>query len=211
MAVRAVTGVMTAPRYRTVAGLSFVGAGTVLTLGFVSAAALYPGYSMADDTISALGAAGGTAESTLVFNGAMILAGLLAVLAAYGLYRVYENAIFSGVLAVTAVGGYIGVGVFPAQTGFPHFLAAMIAFVGTGVAALVTAAVVRGPFRYLAGVLGIAELVALLLFVGLGAANPLGIGGLERWVAYLGVVWAIAFGGYLLSVDAETPAWSGLK
>ncbi|MFB6104997.1 MAG: DUF998 domain-containing protein [Halobacteriaceae archaeon] len=199
---------MASPRFRTVAGLSFMGAGTVLTLGFVTAAALFPGYSMAHDTISALGAAEGTAASNLVFNGAMILAGILAVVAAYALYRVSENPVFTGVVAVTAVGGYIGVGVFPAQTGLPHFLAAMIAFVGTGIAALVTALVVRGPFRSVAFVLGVAELIALLAFVALGGANPLGVGGLERWVAYLGVVWAIGFGGYLLSADAG-PTWSG--
>ncbi|MFB6170991.1 MAG: DUF998 domain-containing protein [Haloarculaceae archaeon] len=190
---------MDTDQYRAVAGASLVGAGTVSILAFSTAAALVPGYSVAQDTISALGATGGTAASRAVFNAAMVDSGALVLLAAYGLHRAYGRRLLTGVTAATGLGGFVGVGLFPAQTGLPHFVAAVIAFTGAGVAALVVAATVRGPFRYVSAVLGGLELVALALFVTLGGATALGVGGLERWVAYLGLAWAVAFGGALLS------------
>lgn len=183
---------------RTVAGLSLVGAGTVTVLGIVTAETLVPGYSTASQTISALGSASGTPASRAVFNTAMILTGLLTLVAAYGLHHVYERRLLTGLLALTGVGGSVGVGVFPSQTGLPHVIAAMIAFGGMGVSALVVARTVHGPFRSLSAVFGILELTAFVLFLTLPGSTPLGIGGLERWVAYLGVLWAIAFGGFLL-------------
>jgi len=44
-------------RSQTIAGLALVGVGIVSTLGIITAEALYPGYSTAEQTISALGAA----------------------------------------------------------------------------------------------------------------------------------------------------------
>lgn len=193
---------MHAEQYRTVAGVALVGAGVVTLLAFVTAAARYPGYSVATQTISALGALGAPEASRTVFNPAMVVAGVLTVTAAYGLHRVYGRRSLTAVVAAVGVGGFVGVGLFPAGTGLPHLAAAMVAFVGTGVAALVVTATVRGPFRYVSAVLGVLELVAFGLFLTVGGSTPLGIGGLERWVAYLGVVWAIAFGGVLLPADA---------
>lgn len=189
---------------RTLAGVSFIGVGAVAILGFITAEALYPNYIMSHQTISALGAADAPPGSRLVFNAAMVLSGLLATGAAYGLHGVYGRRVLTGIVAVTGIGGFIGVGVFPAQTGLPHLIAALIAFTGAGVTALVVARTVRGPFRYISTILGGLELIALLLFIVLGGANPLGIGGLERWVAYLGLVWAIAFGGVLLPADTAS-------
>lgn len=186
-------------RHRVVAGVSLVAAGALLLLGITAAEALFPGYSTSGDTISALGSDRATAGSAAVFNSVMVVAGLLAVTAAYGLHGVYGRGSLTGMLAVTGVGGFVGVGVFPAGTGLLHFVAAMIAFAGVGLTAVVVAATVRGPFRYVSAVLGVLELIALVLFVALGGSTPLGIGGLERWVAYLGLVWAVAFGGVLLA------------
>lgn len=127
----------------------------------------------------------------------MVLAGALTLLAAVGLRDVFDAASLVGVMALTGT-GMIGVGVFPMQTGLPHTLAAMLAFGGVGVSALVTAGTVQGPFGFVSAAVGALELVAFALFVMLRGGTPIGIGGLERWVAYLGVVWAIAFGGHLL-------------
>lgn len=183
--------------YRTVAGGAFVGVASLLLLGFVAAAAQYPGYSATTQTISALGATGATATSQTIFNGTMVLAGLGTLVATYALQQLYRSRGLTTVLAATGIGN-AGVGLFPAETGVPHFLAAMLAFGGIGVTALLVAREVRGPFSVLSASLGILELVALVLFVTLGGATPLGIGGLERWVAYLGILWAAAFGGVLL-------------
>ncbi|MGZ0747181.1 DUF998 domain-containing protein [Haloparvum sp. AD34] len=185
-------------RDRTLAGVSFVMVGVILLLGFVTAESQFPGYSTSTQTISALGSARGTPASRAVFNGAMVLSGGVTLVAAYGLHGVYGRRGLTALVAVTGLGGLVGVGVFPAETGLPHFLAAVIAFGGIGVTALVVAATVRGPFRYLSAGLGVLELLAFVAFVTVGGATPLGIGGLERWVAYLGIAWATAFGGFLL-------------
>lgn len=185
-------------RFRVIGGLSLVGVGAVSILGFITAEALFPGYSTANHTISALGAARGTPASRAVFNPAMVIAGILTVIAAYSLHHVYRRGLLTGVVAVTGVGGLVGVGLFPSQAGLLHFIAAMIAFTGVGLSALIVAATVRGPFRYISAALGVLELVALVLFLTLGGSTPIGLGGLERWVAYLGLVWVIAFGGFLI-------------
>lgn len=189
---------MNATTSRGLAGVALVAGGTITVLGFVTAEALFPGYSTSTQTISALGSARGTPGSRAVFNGTMVVAGLLLVLAASGLHRSIARRPVVGILGVTGL-GIVGVGVFPSQTGIPHLLAALLAFAGLGVGALAVAWQEDGPFRWLSGVLGTFELVALVLFVTIGGRTPLGIGGLERWVAYLGLVWAVAFGGYLLA------------
>lgn len=181
---------------RTLAGCALVGVASLLLLGLVTAGSQYPGYSATTQTISALGASGATAVSQAIFNGTMVLAGLGTLAATYALRRLYRSRGLTTVLAATGI-GIAGVGLFPAETGPPHFLAAMLAFGGIGCTALLVAREVRGPFGALSAILGTLELVALVLFVTLGGSTPLDIGGLERWVAYLGTVWAAAFGGYL--------------
>ena len=192
---------MHANRDRTAAGLVLVGVGATSTLGIVTAEALYPGYSTSRQTISALGAASGPGgavqPAATVFNGAMVLSGLLVLVAAVGLSRAYDRRSLTAVVAVTGV-GVAGVGVFPAQYGVVHFVAALVAFAGGGLSALLVATVVRGAFRYVSAVLGLVALVALALFLALGDATALGVGGLERWITYPTQLWATAFGGYLL-------------
>ncbi|HPR66147.1 MAG TPA: hypothetical protein PLM24_03325, partial [Methanothrix sp.] len=56
-------------------------------------------------------------------------------------------------------------------------------------------------FRELSAGLGGIALLNLALFFALGMDSPfmeLGIGGLERWVAYPVVLWTVGFGGYLM-------------
>lgn len=186
-------------RSSDIAGVCLLAAGLVTLLGFLTAASLYPGYSVADQTISALGAADAPATAATVFNVAMGLAGVLAVAGAIGLERASGSRVLAGVVGITGLGGMVGIAVFPAQTGTPHLIAAIIAFGGIGLSALVTAYCYPGAIRGVSVVLGGAELLALVAFLALGESNPLGVGGLERWVAYLGAVWVIAFGGYMLS------------
>lgn len=189
---------MDSERTRTLAGVALVAGGACTVLGFVTAEALYPGYSAANQTISALGAADAPAASRAVFNATMVVGGVLLIGVAAALQQLFENRGFTAIAAITGV-GVTGVGVFPSQTGVPHFVAAVMAFGGTGVTALVAATVLREPFRYVCAGLGALEVVAFVLFVTVGDGTPLGIGGLERWVAYLGLLWVTAFGGFLLA------------
>lgn len=192
---------MQTSHYRTLSGVAFIVAGLLTVFGFITAETLYQGYSAADQTISALGASDAPENSQVVFNSAQVAAGLATLLGAYGLHHVYERHLLTGLMALTGVGGFVGVGLFPSQTGAPHFLAAMIAFGGIGITALVVATTVRGPFRYVSLVLGVLELASFVAFMTIAGSVPIGVGGIERYIAYFGFTWAIAFGGYLLQTD----------
>lgn len=193
-------------QYRTMAGILLIAGGIVTLLGFVTAASLYPGYSVADQTISALGASDAPSASKTVFNLAMAVSGLFAVGGAATLQRAGESRLLATVIGITGLGGMIGIAVFPAQTGTPHAIAALIAFGGIGLAAMVAGLRYGGAFGWVSLVLGTAELLALVGFITLMGSNPLGVGGLERWVAYSGAIWVIAFGGFLLASDEAAPA-----
>lgn len=184
---------------RAIAGSAILAVGVLLALAFTTAEAFYPGYSTSTQTISALGSGTGTPESRVVFNGVMVLGGGLMAVAAYFLRDVYESSVVPALVAVTGVVGFAGVGLFPEQTGAPHVLAALVSFGGSGVIALAVARAESAPFRYASMVLGVLELLALAAFVGLQDGTALGIGGLERWVAYLGILWATSYGGFLLA------------
>jgi len=190
---------MSENRSRAIAGGLVLAVGVLLALAFTTAEAFYPGYSTSTQTISALGSDTGTLNSRLVFNGAMVVSGGLLAVAAYFLRDVYESVVVPALVAVTGVVGFAGVGLAPAQTGAPHALAAMVSFGGSGLLALAVARAESAAFRYASGVLGVAILLALVGFVGVGGGTPLGVGGLERWVAYLGIAWAASYGGFLLA------------
>ncbi|GAA0658033.1 DUF998 domain-containing protein [Salarchaeum japonicum] len=186
-------------RSHALAGSLVLAVGVLLALAFTTAEAFYPGYSTSSLTISALGSDTGTPESRLVFNGAMVVSGGLMAAAAYFLRDVYDSMVVPALAGVTGVVGFAGVGLFPSQTGAPHALAAMVSFGGSGLVALAVARAESAAFKYASAVLGVAILVTLAGFVGLRDGTALGIGGLERWVAYLGILWAASYGGFLLA------------
>lgn len=78
----------------------------------------------------------------------------------------------------------------------------MVAFVAGPIAALLSSRVTRGPFRFIAAILGLLGLISVLLTGALGDTH-LGEGGIERWIAYPTVLWLVAFGGYLLSASPD--------
>jgi hypothetical membrane protein len=187
------------------AGALLVVAGSALLLGIITADALYPApYTTGGNEISDLG---GTRPpegivlqpSATIFNISMIVSGLLTIAAAAllraGLGR------WSTSLAVAAVGiGALGVGVFPGNVAGWHALFALLTFFSGGIAAIVTAPVTQPPFRYLAVALGVVSLGSLVSYLLLGDGSPLaplGVGGVERWVAYPILLWLTAFGGYM--------------
>jgi len=201
---------MSTARFVRLAGALMLVAGAVILMGIITAEAVYPaGYSTGGNEISDLG---GTEPpeglvlqpSATIFDVTMIVSGGLVLGAAAGLQAGLGR--MSVTLAVAAVGvGALGVGIFPGNTGGIHALFAMLTFIGGGIAAIVTARVTQPPFRLLSALLGIIALATLGSYVLLGDGSPLaglGIGGIERWVAYPIVIWVIAFGGYL-------SAWQG--
>jgi hypothetical membrane protein len=208
---------MSTSRFVRLAGALMLVAGAVILMGIITAEALYPAaYTTGGNEISDLG---GTEPpeglvlqpSATIFDLAMIVSGVLLLGAALGLQAGLGR--MPVTLAVAAVGvGALGVGIFPGNTGGIHGLFAMLTFIGGGIAAIVTARVTQPPFRFLSALLGIIALATLGSYILLGDGSPLaglGIGGIERWVAYPIVIWVIGFGGYLSAWTGRPSAGTG--
>lgn len=196
-------------RYRRVvaerrAGVLLFALGGVALLGIISAEVLYPGYTTLQE-ISDLGASRPPNSvvhqpSATIFNSAMLLSGAIVLGAAYFVHRAFGQLSATVPLALFGL-GIFGVGVFPGNRVPWHGLFALLTFVAGGVSAVASARVTTGPFRYLGVLFGAIALTTLATVFALGEANPLlvlGLGGVERWVVYPVLLWAVGFGGYLL-------------
>lgn len=171
--------------------LLFVGS-VVCVLGIIVAEALYPGYSTSEDYISDLG----VGPSALVFNSSVFLLGVMVVCSAYFVQKTFNFKPLSLVAAMAGV-GTMGVGLFTEDSGGLHGAFSLIAFLFGGIAPIVSSKVGKPPFSYLSVVLGGMSLVALVLFA-LRLHLGLGVGGMERMIAYPDLLWAIGFGGQLM-------------
>lgn len=186
-------------------GLLLFSAGAILLMGIITAEALYPvRYSTAANEISDLGGTRPPAglvfqPSATIFNVSMMFTGLLVSVASIVVQRATGHLAAPLALAVLGLSALL-VGVFPGNTGTPHAIAAMVAFISGGVAAMLGSRIAAPPFRYVLALLGAVNLVLLASYFTLGDANPLwalGVGGAERWVAYPVILWLMGFGGYL--------------
>ena len=180
-------------------------------MGIITAEALYPpGYSTSLNAISDLGATIPpdsviTQPSATIFDVTMMVCGVLALAASYCLQRGFRRWTAPVLIALYGLGG-LGVGVFPADWGLVHVLFALLIFVAGGIAALVSWTIVRGPFRYFSALLGMVTLATLVVTPivyrasgGSVSFGGLGIGGVERWIAYPILLWATGLGGHLMA------------
>jgi hypothetical membrane protein len=186
------------------AGLLFLLCSATFLTGIMVAASIAPGYDYHAAAISDLGV---TPETAALFNGLLIVVGLLNIGGGYAFYRSHQKAWLLAVYAVAGVGA-VGAGLMPLDTGAPHSLFALAGFVGFNVEALGTARVVSGPMRIvsaLAGVAGLAYVVVMIVGDGGNEAvfGPIGHGGTERMIVYPAMVWLLALGGYLLARRSE--------
>ncbi len=190
--------------YRNVAGALLIVGGIVALMGIMTGEALYPGYHTGDNQISDLG---GTEPpnsivmqpSAAIFDTTMMITGALFIVAALMLHR--SGLRRSVTIPVLLLGiGSLGVGIFPGNTGTIHAVFAMLTFISGGLAAMLSYRALTSPFRYVALVLGAIGLSTLIVYMFFGAVGPfadLGIGGVERWVAYPIILWSIGFGGFM--------------
>ena len=184
-------------------------AGTLLFLGAVQflivlvvAEALYPNYSVSLNYISDLG----VGSTALIFNSSVFLLGLLVVAGAYFIRKALKSNFLFITLILTGIGAMM-VGLFPETAGVMHTIASLITFLFGGLAAIVSYRVEKPPFSYLSVVLGALGLVGLVLFAS-GNYLSLGVGGMERMIAHPVLLWAVGFGGHLVShsKDAKSTA-----
>jgi hypothetical membrane protein len=201
---------------RTAGALLFLAGATIL-MGIITAEALYPGaFSTGGNEISDLGGTRPPSSvvlqpSATIFNVSMMAVGVAVAISSWFIHQAFGRRSCTIPVAILGLGA-LGVGLFPGNTGDPHAIFSMVTFVSGGISAITAAQIVRGPFRHLSAGLGVVALLALASTF-LGDASPiasLGIGGIERWIAYPVVVWLTAFGGYLSGrADIREQGWMG--
>jgi hypothetical membrane protein len=167
-------------------------------------ASIAPGYDMASGAISDLGV---IEETAMLFNLSLVAVGILNVLGGALLLRWHGRAWLFALFLVAGVGA-IGAGVFPLDSGGPHGLFALVAFLAFNLQAVGVTAVTTGPIRWLAalaGIVGLAFVVLMAIGDGGNAAvfGPIGHGGTERMIVYPVMLWMLAFGGWLMASPAH--------
>lgn len=201
-------------RSARVSGTLMLCAGAAILMGIITAEALFPGtYRTSHNQISDLGSTwnpGGRVyqPSATIFNTTMLVTGLMITASAGFLYRASRRRALTIVLGILGL-GILLVGVFHGRmingefsSHGVHPIVSMVAFISGPVAALLSARLTRGPFRYVAASLGLLGLLGVVLTGTLGDTH-LGKGGIERWIAYPTILWLVTFGGYLLAVRPE--------
>jgi len=190
---------------KTAGALLFAG-GTQFVVSMIIAEAVYPNYSVSANFISDLGVWG--KMSAPVFNTSIVISGLLTLGAAFFIQKAFRKRGFSAIVALSGAGPLV-VGFFPENTvlvnGIPviHSLAALIAFIFGGLAAITSYCLTISPFKYFSAALGAISIIALVLFPGTINYGSLGLGagGMERMIVYPTLLWVICFGGYLMAIS----------
>jgi hypothetical membrane protein len=182
---------------RTAGTLLFIGA-VQFILALTIAEALYPGYSISDNYISDLG----VGPSATIFNASVFLLGLLMIIGAYLIQRALNTRLLAIFLLLTGIGA-MGVGIFTEDAGAIHAIVSLITFLFGGLSALASYRLIKPPLSYLAIIMGLIGLASLVLFIS-GTDLGLGVGGMERMIAYPLLLWQVGFGGHLVNQSQGT-------
>jgi hypothetical membrane protein len=183
----------------------FVGA-VQFGIAVILAEALYPGYSISKNAISDLGAACTPAyvctvsqPSSNIFSLSLVILGLLLLLSSYFFSKGH---LWRPLVVSVALAGFgtVGVGLLPESAGAIHGVVSLIAFLFSGIAAVLSFKVLESPFRYLSAVLGVVSLAAIVLFLSQTYLG-LGLGGMERMIAYPALFWYLGLGGQLMGKE----------
>jgi len=179
----------------------FIG-GVQFVIGMLLAEILYPGYNVSGNYISDLGATCRDTcmiyqPSAFIFNTSAVFLGIFILLSSYLIWHEFKELLLSIFIGLSGLGAF-GVGVFPETAGIVHVIVSLITFLFAALSAIEARNFVEPPFTVFSVFLGIASLFALVLF-GSQFYLGLGPGGMERMIAYPVLLWAIGFGGYLMS------------
>ncbi len=177
---------------KSIAGLLLSIGSAQAIIAIIIAQSLYPKYS-ALQYLSDLGV-GSTAP---IFNISLIVLGITSIASAYFIKKSLKISLFPILLAGFGIFA-AGVGLFPETTGLPHVIFALLTFTDGAALAILSSRIVKSPAGYFFMALGVISLASLALGLT-GHQFGLGVGGIERIVAYPLFIWAICFGGYLLA------------
>lgn len=187
-------------------GLLFFLAGSLALMGIITAEAFYPsGYSTFKNEVSDLGATRqpnsiSYEPSSSIFNTIMLCSGLMILIATYGAHTYFKKWGFS-IPAILFGLGLVGVGVFPGNIVPYHGMSAMLAFLSGGITAIMAFKITISPFKYIGILFGSIALTTWFIAVfSPSLLTPfIGVGGIERWVAYPLILWLTGLGGYLMN------------
>ncbi len=156
-----------------------------------------PVYSVSHNSISHLG----IATDPFIFNGAIIVLGILEVTGAY-FFRKYSLP-FSIFMLLGGIGS-AGVGVFNEHYGLIHLFFALLAFLFGSGASYIILVKERKVVTFIWAILGTISILALIFFsIGIVGKDPffyfgLGEGGMERLIMIPEILWAIGFTSSIL-------------
>lgn len=199
-----------------IAGLLYVVAVFQFFIFELVAETLYPGYSVASNYISDLGATCVKPPSTLecvvhqpsasIFNATVSLMGLMLLAGAGFVYYGTRRKPYLITSAVAYVAIFLA-GVLPENTGEPHLVDSFFLFPFLGVSLVLAVTIVNGRIiRYLMVAFG-----AMTLFFALTEvpARQVGVGGQERLLVLSALVGLLVLGGYLTGRDLPNgaPSW----
>jgi hypothetical membrane protein len=188
--------------------LALTGVGVLMAT--ITNEALYPAmrhYTTFANTISDLG---GTIPprsymvqpNRAIFIATMAIAGVLVLVSTSLLWPSIEpRRIVIGLLVFGS--SLVGLAVFPGDVPTWHPWIALTCFMAGSITAIMSRKVLHAPVSYFAVALGAIALVAtfagLESFEGTGPQEWIGLGGVERWIAYPVLMWLVVFGTALMT------------
>lgn len=168
--------------------------------------AMFPGYSIAVNTLSDLGGALPLMQpSALIFNVSSIILGILIIAAVYLILKSGGCRLFSSCALIFGV-SVAALGIFPEYVTTIHTSFSLIAFLFGFFALIFSYRLgINIPMTVISMVLGLVVLIIFLspFIYGMGMNNPFiavfGRGGSERLIVYPVILYLTALGGYLTS------------
>ena len=189
----------TVETHRRAAGWLLFASTVQFSIVMIIAESLYAGYSVSTNYISDLG----VKSTGPLFDTSISLVGIAVIIGSYLLYKVYRSKIFSILILLTGIGA-LSVGIFNESFGNIHGYVSLLTFVAGALTSIVSYRYVKSPFSYMAVILGVFSLAALVLVEGAKATLGLGVGGIERMIVYPFLLFGVGFGGYLIG-SSNTP------
>ncbi len=191
--------------YYKMAGILLVIGGIMYILVINIVESLFPGYSIATNSLSDIGGMLPLIEpAATIFNVFSIILGILLISSAYLIIKSGGCRLFSSCLAIFGF-CIAALGVFPEYTHGIHVAFATIAFFFGSFSLLFSYRLgINIPMTIISIILGLVALLTILspLIFGIGPNNPLDIfgkGGAERLIIYPIIMYLTALGGYLTS------------
>ena len=191
--------------YYKMAGILLVIGGIMYILVINIVESLFPGYSIATNSLSDIGGMLPLIEpAATIFNVFNIILGILLISSAYLIIKSGGCRLFSSCLAIFGF-CIAALGVFPEYTHGIHVAFATIAFFFGSFSLLFSYRLgINIPMTIISIILGLVALLTILspLIFGIGPNNPLDIfgkGGAERLIIYPIIMYLTALGGYLTS------------